>query len=86
MNKRMVFSTLGKLTISEAALMTFPLIVAFVYGEFLSAIAYAIAIGIALTVGFALYFIFRTKNHTIYAKEGFILVALGWLVMSIIGG
>ena len=85
MNKRMVFSTLGKLTISEAALMTFPLIVAFVYGEFLSAIAYAIAIGIALTVGFALYFIFRTKNHTIYAKEGFILVALGWLVMSIIG-
>ncbi len=85
MNKKMIFSTLGKLTISEAVLMIFPLIVSFIYNELLTALAFTITIGIALVVGFALYLIFKTQNHTIYAKEGFIIVALGWLIMSLIG-
>ena len=85
MNKKMVFSTLGKLTLSEAALMILPLIVALIYGESKVAISFAITIGIALIIGSLLYLCFRTKNKTIYAKEGFVIVAFGWLIMSAIG-
>ena len=85
MNKKMIFSTLGKLTISEAILMIFPLIVALIYKEWQSAIAFLISIGIAAVIGLALYLIFKTSNQVIYAKEGFIIVALGWLIMSAIG-
>ena len=85
MNRKMIFSTLGKLTVSEAILMIFPLIVALAYRETKSAIAFLIAIGIAAAIGFSLYFGCKTKNKIIYAKEGFIIVALGWVIMSIIG-
>lgn len=85
MNKRMVFATLGKLTVSEAAFMIFPLIVALIYREYNVAVSFGISIAIALAVGFGLYFIFKTKNKLIFAKEGFIIVALGWLIMSAIG-
>ena len=85
MNRRMIFSTLGKLTVSEAVLLLFPLITSLIYGEAKTAIAFLITMGIALLVGFSLYFGFRTRNHVIYAKEGFIIVALGWLIMSVIG-
>lgn len=85
MNKNMIFSTLGKLTVCEAVLMIFPLLTALIYGETLTALAFLIAIGIAVAVGFVLYFGFRTDNKVIYAKEGFIIVAFSWLIMSAIG-
>lgn len=85
MNRKMIFSTLGQLTISEAVLMIFPLITALIYKEINTAFAFLIAIGIAAAVGFSLYFGCKTKNKIIYAKEGFIIVALGWIIMSAIG-
>lgn len=85
MNRRMIFSTLGKLTLTEAVLMIFPLIVSLFYGEIKVAVSFLVAIGIALIVGTTLYIVFKTKNKVIYAKEGFILVAFGWIIMSAIG-
>lgn len=85
MNKKMVFSTLGQLTLCEAALMLLPLIVSVIYGEAKSILAFGIAIGIALIVGGALYLICRTDNKVIFAKEGFVIVAFSWLIMSAIG-
>lgn len=85
MNNKMIFSTLGKLTVSEAVMMIFPLITALIYGEKQTAIAFLISILIAGVVGFALYFGCKTKNKVIFAKEGFIIVAFSWLIMSAIG-
>ena len=85
MNRKMIFSTLGKLTLSEAVLMIFPLIVSLIYGELLTALAFIISIAIATAVGFLLYRMFKTDNKVIYAKEGFIIVAFSWLIMSAIG-
>lgn len=85
MNRKMVFSTLGQLTLSEAALMIAPLIVTLIYGEFKVMASFLVAIGIALIVGSLLYFLFKTENKVIYAKEGFVIVAFGWLIMSVIG-
>jgi trk system potassium uptake protein TrkH len=85
MNKKMVFSTLGKLTVSEAVLMVFPLIVALIYRETKVALSFLIAIVIALAVGFTMYLTCKTSNKLIFAKEGFVIVASGWLIMSAIG-
>lgn len=85
MNKKMVFSILGQLILIEAILMTLPLLVSLLYGETSIAIAFAITIFIALVTGAALYYIFKPKNKLIFAKEGFVIVALGWVVMSAIG-
>ncbi len=85
MNKKMVFSTLGQLTLSEAALMLLPLIVALIYGEIRTVLAFGITIAIAIVVGLTLYFTCKTENKVIFAKEGFVIVAFGWLIMSAIG-
>ena len=65
--------------------MIFPLIVSLFYGEIKVAVSFLVAIGIALIVGTTLYIVFKTKNKVIYAKEGFVLVAFGWIIMSAIG-
>ena len=85
MNKKMIFSTLGKLLIAESALMLLPLIVSICYKESKVSISFLITIFIAGAIGLALYLLCRTNNKTIFAKEGFIIVAFGWLGMSAIG-
>ena len=85
MNKKMIFATLGKITVSEAGLMLLPLLVSLVYREWTVALSFLAAIALALVVGFSLYFSCRTKNKLIFAKEGFIIVAGAWLIMSAIG-
>ena len=85
MNKKMIFSTLGQLTLSEAVLMIFPLITALIYKETSTTIAFLISIAIATSIGLSLYLGCKTNNKIIYAKEGFIIVAFGWLIMSVIG-
>ena len=85
MNKKMIFATLGKITVSEAGLMLLPLLVSLIYREWTVALSFLAAIALALVVGFSLYFSCRTKNKLIFAKEGFIIVAGAWLIMSAIG-
>lgn len=85
MNKKMVFSTLGQLTLSEALMMLLPLAVALIYGEISVAVSFGVTAVIAALLGSALYFAFKTENKIIFAKEGFVIVALGWIMVSAIG-
>lgn len=85
MNKKMIFSTVGKIAIAEALLMILPLIVSLIYGESRVVMAFLITIAIAGVIGALLHFTFKTQNKLIFAKEGFIIVAFGWLIMSAIG-
>ena len=84
MNRRMVFFLVGQILKAEAALLALPLIVSLLYKES-GYLSFLITIGIALVLGFGLTLISRPKNKVIYAKEGFVVVALAWLVMSAIG-
>ena len=68
MNIRMIFNTLGRISIAEAILLLLPLSVCFIYGE-ATWIGFAITIGIALVLGLLLCLCFRTKNSAIYAKN-----------------
>ncbi|MBE6807607.1 MAG: TrkH family potassium uptake protein [Ruminococcaceae bacterium] len=84
MNYRMIFYMVGRLLQLEAALLLLPAVVCVVYGDGGLA-AMLISAGVALLVGTGLTLLRRPKNHTIYAKEGFIIVALSWVALSLVG-
>ncbi len=83
MNKRMIAYILGILLLCEAGLMLLPTIVSLIYGEavlksFLLTIALLIVTGLVLVA-------MKPKNKTIYARHGLVIVALGWILMSLFG-
>ena len=84
MNYRMVFYMVGRLLQLEAALLLLPAAVCLIYGDGGLA-AVLISAAIALAVGSGMTLLRRPKNQTIYAKEGFVIVALSWLFLSAVG-
>ncbi len=84
MNYKSVFNILGSALLTVGGLMALPLLVSAIYREDCFW-AFLIAIGIAAFLGFALKLICRTKNQVIYAKEGFAVVALVWMLMAAVG-
>ncbi len=83
MNYKMVFSILGKVFLLEALLLIFPMAVGFIYNEnTFNAYLYPI-LGL-LIVGAPLSFL-NSKDKNMYAKEGFVVVSLAWILMSVIG-
>ena len=84
MNRRMVFYMLGQIIKLEAAVLLLPALVALLYQESCLWALLATA-GIALAVGFALTLISRPSSQVIFAREGFVIVALSWLTLSAIG-
>ncbi len=83
MNYAMVLKNLGILLVCEGLAMFPSLIVALIYGEknvwsFLNTILILLVIGIALSVT-------KPKNKGLYVKEGFAIVAIGWLLVSFFG-
>lgn len=84
MNRRMVLNMLGNVVKLEAALMVPALITSLIYKES-CAVDFLIAIAIALLTGFTLTLVSRPSTKVIFAKEGFVIVALSWLVLSLIG-
>ncbi len=85
MNRRMIFYLLGQIIKCCAVLLLLPLVVSLIYSESLCTVAFLITIGISFTIGYLLARVFKTDNRTIYAKEGFIIVAFSWILMSLIG-
>lgn len=82
MNRRMICRVLGLILACEAALLILPTVAGLCYGEgvthFLITMALSGALGFLLT---------RVKPYSdvIYAKDGFVVVSLGWVLMSMIG-
>ena len=67
----------------EAAMMLLPIVVAVLYGEsegwtFVAAAACCLAIGIPCVVG-------GLRGNAFHSREGLVIVALSWLVLSIMG-
>lgn len=84
MNRKMVFYTLGQMELLCAILLLLPLAVSFVYGEKCAA-DFGITIGICSVIGAVTMLLARTKKRVVYAKEGFVIVALTWLALSLLG-
>ncbi|MBP3936508.1 MAG: TrkH family potassium uptake protein [Clostridia bacterium] len=84
MNHKTVFNVVGKIILVEALLLSLPAVVSLIYREdcfwaFLTVIALSVLIGSLLT------WIPKAKDAVIYAKEGFVIVSLAWISMSLIG-
>jgi trk system potassium uptake protein TrkH len=84
MNYSMVRYILFRLLRIVSAILLLPLIVALIYKEYDSALSFLLIIVVTSIVGF-LGSMKRPANRVIYAKEGFTITALAWVVMSAIG-
>ncbi len=83
MNYKVVLSILGKALLIEAALMLVPLLVGVYFNEN-SYLSFLIPMAGLFVIGAPLSAI-KTKDGSIYAKEGFVIVALAWIVLSVVG-
>ena len=83
MNLKMVTKTVGRLLKAEALLMLLPLVVSVYYKENILYV-YGIVIGLILAVG-TLMTMPKPETKTIYAREGFAIVSLSWIFMSVFG-
>ena len=84
MNYRMIFYMVGRLLQLESVLLLLPAAVCLIYGDGGLA-ALLISAAVAVMVGSVMTLFRRPKNQTIYAKEGFVIVALSWLLLSVVG-
>ena len=80
----MILNTVGLMLKVEAALLLLPAIAALIYGE-TCLWSILISAAISLAAGFALTLLSRPKTQVIYAREGFITVALAWVAVSAVG-
>lgn len=84
MNKRMIAYTQGLLMLCEAGLLLLPLITARIYNETNTVPAFLITIALLFLIGLILIK-FKPADKTIYARDGLVIVALGWIVLSLFG-
>lgn len=83
MNFKMILKSLGVVVSIEALCMLPSLIVSLIYQQgdarsFLYSIIITIAVGVLL-------FLIRPKSTNFYARDGFAVVALSWILMSLFG-
>lgn len=83
MNYRMVSKTVGRLLQAEALLLLLPMAVSIYFKENLIFV-YAIVIAILLGVGTVMT-LPKPHKRRIYAREGFVIVSLSWILMSLFG-
>lgn len=83
MNYGMIKYSLGWLLLFEAGFFLLPLLTGAIYGE-RAALAFLWSILIAAAIG-ALLIFKKPKNTKLYAREGFVIVSLSWIVLSLFG-
>ena len=84
MNFRMIKHTVGWLLLFEAGFLCVPLLTAAVYGERELA-AFLLTIGICVVLSLLLLLVGKPTSNVLYAREGFVIVSLCWIVLSIFG-
>lgn len=83
MNRKMILYIVMKLLQAEGILLLIPALISLIYGEKTGLIFLLLAILVFLGTTAITYK--KPKNQTIYAKEGFAIVALAWIVWSLVG-
>lgn len=83
MNYNTIFNVIGKVIRYEAGLLVLPLIVALIYEE--SPKPFIITIIISLVCGSILVRFFKDDSGTILIRDGFAIVALSWISISLFG-
>lgn len=84
MNYKVILHTLGLVLNIEGACMALPLICALCYNDTESFKIYLMCMLLCILVG-SLLTLIKSKNKNIYSKEGFVIAALTWIVISMFG-
>ncbi len=84
MNYKMIRYTLGFILVFEAAFMAVPVLTAIIFGEFSELWMFLLSAAICAAVGRLLIWK-KPENTTLYAKEGFVICALTWIMISVFG-
>jgi len=82
MNLRMICRVLGLILLILAGLLLLPMIAGLCYGE--SPRPFLLTIAAAAVPGFVLARV-KPAGTALYAREGFVIVGLGWIVLSLLG-
>ncbi|MBR5590204.1 MAG: TrkH family potassium uptake protein, partial [Anaerotignum sp.] len=84
MNYNMIAYLLGNILHIEGILLSVPVLVAFYYKEELSATSFIASAVVCLIVGAVLQSR-EPKDKRIYGREGFVVAAASWIIMSVFG-
>ena len=82
MNYRMIARVLGTLLLVLAGLLLLPLAAGLLYHE--SVLGFAVTIAASAVCGAGLLCV-RPKSDVLVAKDGFVIVGLGWILLSLFG-
>ena len=82
MNRRMVVFLLSRILLAEAVLMLPSVLVGLIYRE---AVTWCFLPAIGALLLLSLFGLKKPKNTAIYAREGFLIVAASWVLMSLFG-
>ena len=78
----MIGFVIGRILLTEAVLLVLPMVVAVAYGE--AVLPFLIPALLLAVIGLALG-LKAPKRSNLYARDGFAVVALAWLLMSVFG-
>ncbi len=84
MNYRAVFYNLGKILSVEAVLLILPAVGSLIYKEDNTFLAFALTVA-ALAVCSLASLAIKPESNTIHARDGYVIVALSWILMSLFG-
>lgn len=84
MNYRVVVNYLGRILLLESACMLPALFTALFCREYAALWAFAVSILICAAFGFAFLSV-KPKCKSIYARDGFVIVSLSWILISVFG-
>lgn len=83
MNHRMIGFVLGRILLVEGGLLLLPMVVSLIYGE--SALPFLIPAALAAGTGLLLSGRKPPQRTALFARDGFAVVALAWVLMSLFG-
>jgi trk system potassium uptake protein TrkH len=83
MNYSMIFYIMGHLLKFEALFLLLPMLAGFAYNE-IDASIYMLLAFVAFVIG-KIMTLRQPKNRQLFTKEGFVTVALGWIIFSLYG-
>lgn len=82
MLNKLIFKYIGKVLIAFSILLFVPIIVSLIYSE--SIIPFLVPLCFSLGIGI-LFNCLNSNKKTLYAKDGFIIVSISWILISLLG-
>ncbi len=83
MNNKLILKVIGFILIIEAMLLVLPMIIAFIYDE--GDWKYFLITALGVTVLGLIFYGLKTKKKNMHAIDGYFVVGLAWVVLSIVG-